>query len=284
MKSNDPTGKNVPKAGDPPAFQTANEMVRDASIARRVWLIQFANGLARKVLELFTRADAELFSALAIALERLPPTSPDVRVIESTLSGVSRINAAIYARVQQSMETDLRALTLSELGFQGSMLEKVILPLRIPLTGAPAEQVYAAVLARPFQGRLLKEWSASNEATRMVRIRDTVRMGYLNSDPTAEIVKKIRGTRVNNYKDGLIEIDRRNAEAVVRTAVSHTASVARNKLYEANPDLITAVQWLATLDDRTSATCAARDGLKYSADSHIGIGCGFQRSWTPVSG
>jgi hypothetical protein len=128
-------------------------------------------------------------------------------------------------------------------------------------------------MARPFQGRLLKEWAQSIEADRMTRIRDAVRMGYVENQTTSQIVQRIRGTRAQGYSDGIIEIDRRHAEAVVRTALSHTAGFTRDRFMKANGDLIKAVVWTATLDSRTSEGCRLRDGLEYTADdAHKPIG------------
>jgi len=55
-------------------------------------------------------------------------------------------------------------------------------------------------------------------------------------------------------------------EATVKTALSHTANVARESVYKANEDVIKGVQWVSTLDGRTSAICMARDGIVYPPD------------------
>jgi hypothetical protein len=116
------------------------------------------------------------------------------------------------------------------------------------------------------QGRLLREWASSIEADRMTRIRDAVRIGYVQSEPPSKIVQRLRGTRAKGYADGIIELDRRSAEAVVRTAVSHTAGFARDKFYQANDDLVKGLLWCSTLDSRTSQICRVRDKLQYDLD------------------
>jgi hypothetical protein len=60
--------------------------------------------------------------------------------------------------------------------------------------------------------------------------------------------------------------------AVVQTAISHTAQVAREQFNEANSDLIKAELFRATLDSKTSPPCRIRDGLKYEAGTHRPIG------------
>src|SRR5690606_37920381 len=126
-------------------------------------------------------------------------------------------------------------------------------------------QVYAAARARPFQGRLLREWAKSNEADRMTRVRAAVRTGYLDGRTTPQIVREIRGTKAAGFADGILEIDRRHAEAVVRTALSHTASVAREQFYQANDDIMGDEVWISTLDSKTSHICRLRSGKRYDA-------------------
>ncbi|MGT2493119.1 hypothetical protein ACU4GD_28060 [Cupriavidus basilensis] len=53
----------------------------------------------------------------------------------------------------------------------------------------------AAALSRPFQGRLLKEWASNIEADRMVRIRDAIRIGFVEGQTTDQIIRRVRGTR-----------------------------------------------------------------------------------------
>ncbi len=131
----------------------------------------------------------------------------------------------------------------------------------------PMAEVYAATMARPFSGRLLKEWVADLEAGTFTRLRDAVRMGVLEGQTIDQIVQRVKGTRAMGYKDGILETSRRGAEALVRTAVSHTVNVARDKVYQANDSLIKGVQWVSTLDGRTSSICQSRDGKVFPLNS-----------------
>ena len=250
---------------------TVNELLRDLNIGHQVDLTQYANDQVRKVISLLNQSDSELFAQLTQALERMPAESFTVQRLEQQLLAVREMNAALYRRMLSGFSVDLKDLAQHELGFQGQMLLTVP-PVSVPLVALAPETVYAAVLARPFQGRLLSEWTLGLGADRMARIRDTIRIGFVNSEPIAQMVGRLRGTRAKGYADGLLDISRRNAETVVRTAVSHTANVARDSLYQANSDLIKAIQWVSTLDARTSGICRARDGKQYTCDAHSPIG------------
>lgn len=53
--------------------------------------------------------------------------------------------------------------------------------------------------------------------------------------------------------------NRRQAEAVIRTAVNGIGGAARNEVYAANSDILEGERFLATLDSKTTLTCAGND-------------------------
>jgi len=61
------------------------------------------------------------------------------------------------------------------------------------------------------------------------------------------------------YKDGLLSITKRGADAMVRTAVQHAASQARAETWKSNADLSTEYEFVATLDSRTTVQCRSLD-------------------------
>jgi SPP1 gp7 family putative phage head morphogenesis protein len=84
---------------------------------------------------------------------------------------------------------------------------------------------------------------------------------------TAPTSAQLRGTATANYQNGILQISRRSAEAMTRTAVAAVSQQARSLLYAANAEVITKVQWVSTLDLRTTPICRARDGKVFPVDS-----------------
>lgn len=245
---------------------TTNERLRDAAVSHAVDLQQFANGLVARLIALLNRSDADIMARLQAALDGLTSPEATVERLEILLASVRALNFQAYQRVERDLTGELRALAEAEAGHQLALFEAILPPQVVAQVGVAAvnvEQAYAAAMARPFQGRLLREWAADIGEARMVRVRDAVRQGFVQQESVGEIVRRIRGTRARAYADGLLEIDRRGAEAVVRTAVSHTASVVRDRFFEGNGDMVKAQVWTATLDTRTSDICRLRDGKQY---------------------
>lgn len=243
----------------------------DRLVEHQVDLTRYSNGVAAKIRALLDRVDPDLFAQLQAALERLGPEAFTVQRLDKLLAEVRRLNDRAYASVLVELQDELRGLTQVELAFQAGVT-RMQAPVTLELAKISAETLYGAAMARPFQGRLLAEWAESIGEQRMVRIRDAVRIGYVEGQTIGQIVQRIRGTRARGYSDGLIEIDRRHAEAVARTAISHTAGVVRDRWHSENEDIIEAVLWVSTLDSRTSNLCKLRDQKRYTLPEHKPIG------------
>ncbi|MCH7394194.1 phage head morphogenesis protein [Acinetobacter dispersus] len=90
------------------------------------------------------------------------------------------------------------------------------------------------------------------------KVEYAVRDGISSGKTNQEIVQRIRGTKRQNYEDGLLSTSKADIERTVRTARSHVANQAYHESfiqlgfkYE---------RFIATLDGRTSKLCASLDG------------------------
>ncbi len=254
---------------------TVNQILEDEQVAHAVSLEKYKVGVVRRIIALLNRSDADLSAALSAALERLPAESFTVERLELLLDQVGLINSQAYASVATELQSDLKELAGYEVSWQRALFESAIpdpVQVRFPIASVSAEQAYAAAMARPFHGRLLKDWGTEIAADRMTKIRNAIRTGYLEGKTTDQIIRGIRGSRASGYSDGFLERPRKDLAAVVRTAVSHTAATARDEFVKANEEIIKADRWVSTLDNKTSPMCRIRDQLQYTAVTHKPIG------------
>lgn len=251
--------------------ESVNERLASEAVRHAVYFDRFSTGVVHRLIALLNRTNADLRAQIVIALERMPAESFAVERLESLLHSVRDLNKQAYESVGLELTKELKEFSAYEVGYQQDLF-KHVLPVQVSFNTVVAEQVYSAALSRPFQGKLLSEWSSKIETDRMARIRDSIRMGYVEGQSTSQIVQRIMGTRAKGYEDGVIEIDRRNARAVVQTALSHAAGFAKDRFYGANKDLVKSIRWLAVLDSRTSEPCRLRDGLKYENETHKPVG------------
>lgn len=242
---------------------TSNEQYRDAALRHQIGLRRYSAGLTKRIAELLEKADRDLAEKLRARLARFEREGRELDFTgERWKALLSDVRAARDVALQQYAELvrgELRELSVQEAAQELALLEAVV-PIDFRFAAVAADRLRAIVSSRPFQGRLLNDWFKTLKATDQARLTQALQLGMTNGETTDEIVRRIVGTRRNKYADGILAMTRRDATAIARTAINHVSNTARNYVWEANSDVITARIWVSTLDGRTSAVCRARDG------------------------
>lgn len=149
-----------------------------------------------------------------------------------------------------------RELTKYEIGFTSDLLSK--LTVVASFTPAAVSTAYAAAVAKPMLGVLLRDELGKQYSAIHGMLNSTIREGLVGGETNDQVVRRIRGTRAARYKDGILGGPvKTNIERIVRTNANHVANVAREHNLEAMG--VSEVQWRSTLDGRTSKICAMRD-------------------------
>lgn len=241
----------------------ANDAYRDAALRNAVALRRYSAGLARRIAELMALADAELAAKLNTRLTAFEGLG---RAMDFTgerwkalLLEIRDTRLELIRKVKDTAQQELFALGAAEAANELDTLEATI-PVEVSFASVASDQLRAIVSARPFYGRLLKDWFQGLELADRGRVVQALQLGMAQGEPTPEIVRRLIGTKANMFTDGILSMSRRDATAIVRTAVNHVSNVAREYVWDANADVILARVWTSTLDGRTSAVCRARDG------------------------
>lgn len=235
----------------------------DHSIRHSVNLTQYSNYVLAKMIRILNLSDVDLMAQLNEALADIEASDFKISRLNNLLISVREVNAEAYAQLYSGLTAELQAYVEYEGQFQYDLYKSVV-PVAFEIATVVPEQVYAAAMAEPMQGRLLKDWAAGLKEGRLRRIKDVIAIGYAQGKTTADIIRELRGTRALSYADGLLDTDRRNVEAIVRTALSHTAQATRSRFYDANASILGDLVWVSTLDGRTSQDCRARDQHRYT--------------------
>jgi len=248
-------------AGRSPVTQTVNEAYRDAALRHQIGLRRYTAGLNKRIAALLEKADAELTQKLKERLARFDGRDLDYtgERWKALLADIKEARAAALAEARGTVRGELDQLAPMEAAREASVLQSSI-PIEVHFAAVAADQLRAIVSAQPFQGRLLNDWFKTLEQVDQQRLVQAIQLGMTQGEPIDDIVRRVVGTRKNNYADGILSMTRRDAQAIVRTAVNHVSNTARSYVWDANSDVITARIWVSTLDGRTSAACRARDG------------------------
>ncbi|MCE6993062.1 minor capsid protein [Dyadobacter sp. CY323] len=251
-------------------MSTINERILDAQIKHSVYLERYKSGVLKKIIGQLNRTEADLIEQIAARLVKIEQRGYDLGVdttkrLNDMLANIQERRAKVYTAFANQLFNEMVDFATYEADFQIRLAENA--GIEIDLSMPSNAQLKAVVQAQPFQGRLLREWGRSLERAELQRIQDAIRIGITEGQTTDQIVRRIRGTKAAKYQDGILEIARRDAEAVVRTAVAHTQNRARMEVFNANSDIIPGVQYAAVLDSRTTEICASRDGKVYRLDN-----------------
>lgn len=188
---------------------------------------------------------------------------------EIQLQAIRTELAAIYGRAGVQMTDGLRDLSGYAAGAEVRALDNVL--TGVELSAPAGNQIYAAALARPMtsgkSAAMLEPFIKGWPDRSVEAIENSIRQGFFEGRTNQQMIADVVGTKANNYRDGLIDVTRRNAETVVRTAVQHVAQVARNEVFAANADIVKQYEWVSTLDGRTSPQCQALDGQVFAVGS-----------------
>lgn len=232
-----------------------------ATIRNQVLLEGVKTGEVNQFAAFLKKIDADIRAQLgAVDMTELSRTR-----MEGLLVAVDKALATIYADYYDMLAGHLTDIAEYQAGFEAKNINNALKSGGFDIvTAIPAmTQVRAAIFSNPLAaagGKLLepfiKDWTAGERE----RVTGAIRQGYFEGQTTQQIIQRIRGTKKNNFSDGILSITKRNTETVVRTAVQHSANVARMQTWENNQDIVDGYKWVSTLDSRTTSQCRSLDG------------------------
>lgn len=230
------------------------------------------------MLERLKAAEVRDFNALVPLLEKQVNELLD-RLRGTTLSDMTRgqINAqlrllrlsqqAVLTEATDKLERRLRMLAEYEAGFEASTLQRYLTDagtstvLTVP--AGPAAFALANSVPLSATGDLLLPWVSKMTTEEVDQINKMILRGYSEGWTNDQLATMLRGTKALNYTDGLLPRMGKHNATIVRTAIQHVASTAREQVWRDNEDVIDRYRWVATLDSRTSPTCRTLDGQEF---------------------
>lgn len=193
--------------------------------------------------------------------------------LERLLVSVHSMLGEIFARHYDQLALDLVQLANYQGEHEAGMITAASAePENLEFVIPAPEQMRAAVFSAPLSvrgpdgGKLLEPFIKDWHKAEQDAITGAIRQGFFEGQTNAQIVQKIRGTKANQYRDGILQTTTRHAEAITRTAIQHVAVAARIETMKANQDICKGVRWISTLDSRTSAPCRTLDGQVFDFD------------------
>ena len=227
--------------------------ILDETVRHAHYLERHKASVIKKIVAMMNNSNDEMYSMMYKArVEKLKR-----RDLDKLLVRLRKHIKAGYEPVIETLDSEIRDLAGHETRWQKKIIDGIT-PVELDWEAPSQEQIYAAAKARPFEGLLLQDWYNGLPDGHFRRVKSTIMQGYVEGQTTDEIVQQMQ-----QFTQGR---SRRAAETAARTALTHTSNVARNESYRRNRRVIKAVEWVATLDGRTTAVCRARDGKTWPVD------------------
>ncbi len=122
-------------------------------------------------------------------------------------------------------------------------------------------------------GRTVGLWSelvAENIAGVTKEVDAIIRDGFRGGRTLQQMTQDLRGTYnrgTKKYMGGILDIKTNQAEALIRTGVSHYSNRAREEFQNKNSRLLPESVFFATLDNRTTTTCLSLHLTRWRNDN-----------------
>ena len=253
-----PTGRTV--AEDPTAI----------AIRNLVTLRRLSNGLAKEMRSEVRGLIDEYVSLIA----KLDPTAV-VRDsyrrarVEKVLKEINSLNAERYPQIRRVLETTTAQIGAQQAEWATNSLQRTIGSVRVSTKGGLGVPYFRSIMKTdPFDGDTLKMWVKRHEVSTVNAVRQQIQLGMAQSETLGDIVRRIRGRSAGGgrFTGGVLATSTKQAEGIARTAITYIANRGHMAAYEQNADVLTGVEFTATLDSRTTEICARWDGTVWDVD------------------
>lgn len=242
---------------------TANELLRDLAIRHAVLLERYKDHEVIHALQfLATEALPDLESKLRWRLDRIrmrgfdtgPWSTGRYRDMMLALRGAIADGMRL---LQEKTIPRLGDFAQAEGEWTKKVLDHALVQVRLE-TKLPGVPTLRQIVKEPVYDQKLTDWFKGIERTTTDRVNRAVTRGLATGENTDQIVRRVMGRAGRD--EAVAGMLRSDASMLVRTAVNSIGARAREITYEENPRIVTGVQWVSTLDARTSIICASLDG------------------------
>lgn len=230
----------------------ANEKIEDDFLIDAIRLDKLKRNTLGKILRLLKESDRDIIEQIRAS----GLTEFQARRINALSNDIRAALLAVYAAIEsEAGEASLTALEAA-INEGARRLDTVA---GVTWTQKPSiDVIYSAAMARPYQGKLMREHYRDLPDTLSLLIRSQIRIGFQNGETVTQVEARVRkllkGRQVNFNR------------TLINTTLAHYSGFAQRKLYERNASNLVGVKWNATLDTKTTPFCVKNGGKIFDVD------------------
>lgn len=129
-----------------------------------------------------------------------------------------------------------------------------------------AAQQKAILDGQSISGATISDWFHNWQRKDLETISSACQRASVEELTVRDIYRLIRGTRENNFSDGVLATTQAGAVTLARTIINGVSNNARVETIKENADVIDGVKFLGTLDGKTCPYCASLDGYVWRGE------------------
>ena len=226
--------------------------IEDSLIRRQIFNQRFANGLSDEMVETLERINADIEARMLRDLtefqtERFALMQRDINnILNLGYSGFSdELIEGLNGFTRSDLDFSYRAL-----GFDTDVILGMPILDQVQLHVLSSEMGVGSGVGLLSMSEAIEQFGIKKSAEILTAINDGILIGETN----AQIVKRIQDLTLRT---------KHQVRTLVRTAVSKASGVAMEDIARQNAEILKGMEWVATLDSRTTLICAGRDGRVY---------------------
>lgn len=241
--------------------------VEDRAIRFQLKMLQAEAGIRHKIDLILNDLSVELKKTM----EGLDPTSVSqgrrAARVEKLIEQAESVIQEHYKEMAKTLREELVQVADVSQEMARGVVNEV---LKIDLMANTLNFDTLKVLAREtlIDGAPSKTWWAKQGVELQDRFAREIRKGMAAGESIYEMVRRIRGytPRGQPYIPGIMDVGTREAAALVRTSVLAVSNAVRLETFKANDKVVRGIQWVSTLDSRTTMICRVLDGLTWDLE------------------
>jgi len=252
-----------------------SDLMSDELTGHSVDLMRVEAATAKKILGQLKALEHELVQKIGSIDTESVSGSYKLGRLEKLKDQTSASIKNFYSKNKKILNDDLVELSQIEEKYSRNALNKAF-KVELASTAVPLQTLKQLARGSLIEGSPAAEWWSRQAAGLRQKFNDQMTLGVLQGETNGQLVQRLRGTatgkfityeidgvkkKYREFVGGLMDIPSHQAKALVRTSVQNVANLARMETYKANSDVISKIQTLASLDNRTTPICIARSGL-----------------------
>lgn len=247
-------------------MSSANDKIADGIQAHSIDLERFSVDLQDRIMPILNRVERQLVAEVAeIDPSGAATLTNRQKRTKALLEQTRGTIATGYASIKKTVGDDLQDIAkLSDTA--GRKIVNDAIGVEIMTVAVAPETLRALADGTMIQGAVVKEHWDRQEASLRQKFQDRIQDGVMRGEPSTEIINRVRGTKARGYADGIMVGTKAAAGALVRTSVQTVANSARLEVFKGQEDILSAVEWLSALDNKTSLGCRVRSRLRWTLD------------------